>query len=149
MSFDISAESFVKSPEDAKPRRGRGFTIGELKEAGLTVKEARDMGLIVDVRRRSLHSENVEILKAYTKEMEEFVEALLAEEEAKPAAEEEVVSDLATLKALKKGEAELLIAAGIKTIEDLAYCEIDKVAKKADISEDRLMALVKAALKKV
>ncbi|MBN2229345.1 MAG: ribosomal protein L13e, partial [Candidatus Thorarchaeota archaeon] len=56
MSFDIIAESFVKSPNDAKPRRGRGFTKGELKEAGLSIKEARDMGLMFDSRRKTLHS---------------------------------------------------------------------------------------------
>ncbi len=82
MSFDIAVEPVVKSPDDAKFRRGRGFTKGELADAGLTIKEARDMGLIVDLRRKTMHPQNVEILKNYVKEMEEVVEALLAEEEA-------------------------------------------------------------------
>ncbi len=148
MSFDVTAEPFVKSPNDAKPRRGRGFTKGELQEAGLSIKEARDMGLIVDVRRKTLHAENVEILKTYIKEMEEFVEALLAEEEEKPSVSK-AITELSSLKTIKKADAEALAAAGITSLEDLAYCEIDKVAKKSGIDEERLMAMVKAALNKV
>ncbi|MFW9978394.1 MAG: ribosomal protein L13e [Candidatus Thorarchaeota archaeon] len=148
MSFDVTAEPFVKSPNDAKPRRGRGFTSGELKESGLTIKEARDMGLLVDVRRKTLHPENVEILKTYIKEMEELVEALIAEEETKPSISD-AITELSSLKIIKKADAEALAAAGISSLEDLAYCEIDKVAKKSGIDEDRLMAMVKAALNKV
>ncbi len=54
----------VKSPENAKWRPGRGFSKGELKEAGLTTSEARRMGLPVDVRRKSIHAENVKVLRA-------------------------------------------------------------------------------------
>ena len=39
--------------------------------------------------------------------------------------------------------------AGIKTFEDLAYCDITKVVKKTGIDEERITAMVKAALKKV
>ncbi|MFW9921499.1 MAG: ribosomal protein L13e, partial [Candidatus Thorarchaeota archaeon] len=135
MSFDVTAEPFVKSPNDAKPRRGRGFTSGELKESGLTIKEARDMGLLVDVRRKTLHPENVEILKTYIKEMEELVEALIAEEETKPSISD-AITELSSLKIIKKADAEALAAAGISSLEDLAYCEIDKVAKKSGIDEE-------------
>lgn len=44
-------------------RQGRGFSVGELKEAGLSVREARRLGLYVDERRRSTHRENVEALR--------------------------------------------------------------------------------------
>ena len=149
MSFDVTAEPFVKSPNDAKPRRGRGFTGGELKDAGLTIKEARDMGVLVDVRRKTNHPENVEILKNYVKEMEELVEALLAEEEKAKPDISDAISELSSLKAVRKADAEALAAAGIITLEDLAYCEIDKVAKKSGIDDERLTAMVKAALNKV
>lgn len=148
MSFDVIAEPFVKSPKDAKPRRGRGFTKSELNEAELSVKEARDMGLIVDLRRKSTHPENVEILKNFIKEMEELVEAIMAEEEAKPEAPD-AVAELSSLRQVKKADAQALVEAGITSLEDLAYCEIDKVAKKSGIEEDRLTAMVKAALNKV
>jgi replicative superfamily II helicase len=148
MSFDIFAEPMVISSKDARPRRGRGFTRGEIKEVGLTVQEARNMGLIVDLRRKSAYSENVDILKQYLIEMEEFIKHIMESEEA-AVAPSSTVSDLASLKGVKKADAEALFSAGIKSIEDLAYCEMDKVAKKSGIDEERLMAMVKAALAKV
>jgi large subunit ribosomal protein L13e len=52
-----------------KVREGRGFTLGELKEAGVSRKAARGLGIVVDHRRRNLSEEgkavNVERLKAY------------------------------------------------------------------------------------
>ncbi|KAF9015094.1 ribosomal protein L13e [Cyathus striatus] len=52
-----------------KVREGRGFTLAELKEAGIGKKEARGVGIVVDHRRRNLSEEgkklNVERLTAY------------------------------------------------------------------------------------
>ncbi|KAH7883521.1 60S ribosomal protein L13 [Phlebopus sp. FC_14] len=52
-----------------KIREGRGFSLAELKEAGINRKEARGIGIVVDHRRRNLSEEgkalNVERLKAY------------------------------------------------------------------------------------
>jgi len=46
-------------------RAGRGFSVGELKSVGLSVKDARKLGLRVDLRRRSVHEENVKLLREY------------------------------------------------------------------------------------
>lgn len=148
MSFDIIAEPMVRAPKTAKPRTGRGFSTEELSQAELTIKDARQIGLMVDIRRKTTYPENVEALKQYLKDLEEIVAAL--EAEAAPSADRAaVISDLSSLRAVKKEEAKLLAEAGVLSIEDLAYCEIDKVAKKTGIDEDRLTAMVKAALKKV
>ena len=52
-----------------KVREGRGFTLAELKSAGIGKKEARGVGIVVDHRRRNLSEEgkkiNVERLQAY------------------------------------------------------------------------------------
>jgi len=40
-----------------KLREGRGFTLAELKEAGVGRKEARGVGIVVDHRRRNLSEE--------------------------------------------------------------------------------------------
>lgn len=150
MSFDIMAEPQVKSPGTARPRRGRGFSIEELKQAGLLIRDGRNMGLIVDLRRKTLHPENVEVLKQFDKDLKNLV-AEISKPSPKPQAakrDEKAIDELSSLRAVKKAEAEQLVAAGIKTVSDLAYCEIDKVSKKTGIDEDRLTTLVKAALKK-
>ncbi len=46
-------------------RRGRGFSLSELKECGLTVLDARKKGLRVDELRRTKHEENIKALKAW------------------------------------------------------------------------------------
>lgn len=145
MSFDIIPEPVVKSPKTAESRVGRGFTKEELKQANLTVKEARDMGLIADLRRKTFHEQNVTILKQYVKDMEELVSSL-ADEKTDTT---DMAATLSALRAVKKAEAELLVAAGIKTLSDLAYCDITKTANKTGIDEERITAMVKAALAKV
>jgi large subunit ribosomal protein L13e len=149
MSFDIIAEPVVRSPKDAKPRRGRGFSIEETVQSGLTVEDARKMGLFVDIRRKTAYPENVEALKQYQKDLEEFIQALAKEEGAATAVVAKAVDELSALKAVNDEEAKLLASAGIKTVSDLAYCDIPKTANKTGIPEDRITAMVKAALKKV
>jgi len=58
----------------AKVRTGRGFSLGELSEAGLTVGEARHLGVPVDLNRSTSYKENVDRLKAWIEEAkkEEF-----------------------------------------------------------------------------
>lgn len=57
-------EALVHSPEQrAHVRRGRGFSLNELKEAGLTLHDAKMFEIPVDKRRKSSHLENVETLK--------------------------------------------------------------------------------------
>ncbi len=51
-------------------REGRGFSRGELREVGLSPSEAMRLGIPVDRRRRTVHGENVERLRAYLEESE-------------------------------------------------------------------------------
>jgi large subunit ribosomal protein L13e len=46
-----------------KIRRGKGFSAEELKAIKISVNHARELGLPVDERRRTLHKENVDLLK--------------------------------------------------------------------------------------
>jgi hypothetical protein len=149
MSFDIIAEPTVKSPRDGRPKKGRGFSSEEAAQAGLTINEARRMGLILDIRRQTVHPENVDALKQYMKDLEELVASMAKDAEPIKAKAAAATDDLGSLRAVKQTEVPLLVKAGIKSFEDLAYCDISKVANKTGIDEDRITAMVKAALRKV
>lgn len=57
-----------------RDREGRGFSIGELNEAGLPTIKAKKMGFVVDKRRRTVYPKNVELLRRKSKEIEEEME---------------------------------------------------------------------------
>ncbi|MCX8191366.1 MAG: ribosomal protein L13e [Nitrososphaerales archaeon] len=46
-----------------KFRVGRGFSLLELKEAGLSIEDARRMNLRIDLRRKTMHKENIDLIK--------------------------------------------------------------------------------------
>jgi large subunit ribosomal protein L13e len=48
-----------------KQRFGKGFSRGELKKAGLSLKEALKFRIPVDSRRRTVHEENVKAIKGF------------------------------------------------------------------------------------
>jgi ribosomal protein L13E len=50
---------------NGKQRSGRGFSPEELKKAGLNPTEAARLCLPTDLRRKTAHDENVEVVKAY------------------------------------------------------------------------------------
>jgi large subunit ribosomal protein L13e len=53
--------------QKGKQKQGKGFSINELKAAGISKQQAQQAGLPVDVRRKSEHEENVAAIKAHTK----------------------------------------------------------------------------------
>jgi len=53
----------VLSPGSAKPKVGTGWSIGEIRSAGLTRKRMKKLHLGIDKFRRTVHEDNVEILK--------------------------------------------------------------------------------------
>jgi large subunit ribosomal protein L13e len=48
-----------------RTKEGRGFSRGELREAGIDIKRAPKLGIPVDSRRKTKHEENVKRLKQY------------------------------------------------------------------------------------
>lgn len=61
----MSSEIFaIVKTREGKIRKGRGFSIEELKEVNLSVKEALKHGIPVDLRRSTKYEENVQKLKS-------------------------------------------------------------------------------------
>jgi len=58
-------EPCVKRPK-RKVRYGRGFSINELKESGVTLEQARRLKIRIDRRRSSKWPENVARLKEFS-----------------------------------------------------------------------------------
>ena len=49
-------------------RAGRGFSREELRKVNLSVREALKLGIPIDVRRSTMHEENVKALKSFLSE---------------------------------------------------------------------------------
>jgi large subunit ribosomal protein L13e len=56
-------------PTNPGTRKGRGFSLGELREAGLTAEKARKLGIYVDKKRKSVHEWNISALKEYLEKL--------------------------------------------------------------------------------
>lgn len=57
-------EAVIHAPSRrTRLRRGRGFSTGEIRKAGLILHEAKRLRIPIDKRRRTIHPQNVERLK--------------------------------------------------------------------------------------
>lgn len=124
----------VKKPEGE--RRGRGFSLRELQEAGISPSQAKKLGIAVDRRRKSLHAKNVEELKR------------LAKQKPAPEKKEKVVK-LEEIKGVGPKKAQQLAKAGVKTANDLLKANLKEVSEKSGISTKVLEKLVREAEKLV
>ncbi len=58
----------IITKQNGKQKPGKGFSVNELKAAGISKQQARQAKLPVDLRRKSSHDGNVEAIKAHTKQ---------------------------------------------------------------------------------
>jgi len=72
----------VITKHNKKQSIGKGFSTTELEKAGVNKQQAKQMGLPVDVKRKSAHDENIACIK-------EFAEKAKAAAAAKPKPEAE------------------------------------------------------------
>lgn len=82
-------------------RTGRGFSLDELKEAGLNARIARKHGIPTDVWRSTKYEENVEALKAAVKSIKETPTKEKKKPDEKPAAKSKTVKKSAKKKSKK------------------------------------------------
>jgi large subunit ribosomal protein L13e len=54
--------------KDKRLRLGRGYSLGEIMEAGIDLSKAKEIGIYIDKRRRSKHRENIERLRELIEE---------------------------------------------------------------------------------
>ena len=57
----------IVQKRDGRWREGKGFSVSELRDAGIDFKQALRMGIPIDPRRRKKHKENVTVLKKHLK----------------------------------------------------------------------------------
>lgn len=97
-------------------REGRGFSLEEIKLAGLSLHRAKMLEISIDKRRRTTHPKNVETLKEHLR---------------KPI-------PLTEIKGIGKATEDELKRAGILDAFDLANAEIDTLAEKVPRSKKTL-----------
>ena len=113
-------EVYAVVHRQGKSRKGKGFSRGELKEVGLSLKQALKLGIQIDPRRSTKHGENVKTLKTY-----------LSKEEPPP----ETLVGLTEVKGIIQKRFEQLKAIGIDSIEKLAESDPKEIAEKLGVSE--------------
>jgi large subunit ribosomal protein L13e len=65
----------VITKQNGRQSVGQGFSPNELKEADVNKQQAKQIGLRVDVKRKSTHQENVDCIKAHAKQAKAKAEA--------------------------------------------------------------------------
>lgn len=64
MAIKRKIEAAVYTPiQRPQPRSGRGFSLREIKEAGLTPHDAKRLKVVIDKRRKTAHPQNIQALK--------------------------------------------------------------------------------------
>jgi large subunit ribosomal protein L13e len=58
----------IITKQNGKQKNGQGFSPNELKEAGVNKQQAKQMGIRIDIKRKSTHKENVDCIKLHAQE---------------------------------------------------------------------------------
>ncbi|MBS7251715.1 MAG: ribosomal protein L13e [Candidatus Freyarchaeota archaeon] len=138
----------MHSQDSRKFRAGRGFSLGEISGAGLSVHEARRLSLRIDRRRKTTHEFNIDAIKTHIKEMKKKLEEKKAEETKKlplEEAEKRAVSELTKIEGLNKKLAQKLFQNKIDSLEALSNAKAKDLAKKVGVSETRAQLWIEDA----
>lgn len=149
-----------------RKREGRGFSLKEIKEAGINIQRARKLGFLVDRRRKTVYDENIKKLKELLKPAKKkpVKKKLVKEKVEKPIKKEKKVKKkaeepkkkvakpkkkavkekkiaLTEVKGLGKKTAEQLEKAGIKSANELLSLDTKEIVEKTGISEKKIERL--------
>lgn len=118
-----------------KNRLGRGFSLKEIKAAAIPLDDAQKMNIPIDIRRKSVHDENVEKLSAlYRQTTSTRTEAKIELDRST----KEAFKELKSLKGIRGDEAKLLIEAGIKSLKDLLEENSQSLADDTQIDINKI-----------
>ncbi len=126
----------VKNPKNyLNIRKGRGFSRKEIKSASIPLDDAQKLPITIDLRRNSVHDENVKILSALYRDFvslrsEKGVELEISKKEA--------YKEFKQLRGIKSGEAKLIIEAGIKSLKTLMEEEPLSLADDTKIKVEKI-----------
>ncbi|MFX0169029.1 MAG: ribosomal protein L13e [Candidatus Hodarchaeota archaeon] len=141
----------IQTPQTGEIRSGRGFSLKELKDAGISLADARWMAIPIDSRRKTKHENNVNALKDYIKRLKTLrkgakkpVPKPKAEKPA-PVPTKPIETDLTDLSGVTKKQAETLAAAGITSIRTLSTTAPRRLVRLTDIKRDRATKLIESA----
>ena len=73
----------VITKQNGKTKPSKGFSLNELKGAGLTLQDAKKLSIPLDIKRKSTHEENVQTLKSHVEKAKTEAAAKPKEPEAK------------------------------------------------------------------
>jgi predicted flap endonuclease-1-like 5' DNA nuclease len=141
----------IRAPQSGDTRRGRGFSFKELRDAGISLADARWMAIPIDSRRKTHHAENVKMLKEYIKRIKKLgKDAKTTKPKAKaakasPTKPIPLDTDLTELSGVTKKVAETLVTAGVTAIHDLATTSPRRLARKTSLKRNRAEKLVETA----
>ncbi|NHJ03567.1 MAG: hypothetical protein EAX90_02000 [Candidatus Heimdallarchaeota archaeon] len=137
----------VESPAVNALRKGKGFSREELAAAKFPLADAKQAGLLVDLRRKSKYPENVESLKAFKEEYAKFLvekEKLhLKSSKENKKARKDAEKRKADLELTKAERAKEIEAEKKRVQEELAKREAEELAAatEEELSEDELAEL--------
>ena len=126
MEEEIKPVVYAPTPKK-QLRVGRGFSLEEIKLAGLTLHKAKLLEIPIDQRRQTTHPQNVEMLKEHL----------------------QIPIPLTGIKGIGKATAEELKSAGILDAYGLANADIDTLAEKVARSKKTLKGWQREAQKLV
>ncbi len=65
----------IITKQNGKQKTGQGFSPNELKEAGVNKQQAKQMGIRMDIKRKSTHKTNVDCIKSHAQQARTKAEA--------------------------------------------------------------------------
>jgi len=138
----------TKPKKYQKNRQGRGFSLKEIKAAAIPLDDAKKLDIALDMRRISVHDENVQTLSSlYRKTISTRTEATIELDKST----KDAFKELKALKGIKGNEAKLMIEAGVKSLKALLEENPQSLAGDTKIEIDKIerwIAMAKVLLKR-